>query len=290
MIGTTTTVVRTLWKWSIWGSVLLALAAVPGCVAKGPEKPPETVKTQRRVKIDGYWVPVFESAAKQLGYAESGFSSIAEQMAALNAVKRLFPSQRKEVAQSVVELGYLALGRDYRLATPDRCRKAVRILESVLGDYPEVKESCAKAQWYIGWIFTDLLHDRSKGIHAYHVVLAAYPRQCFYTSSRFAWPDGTMGGNPKRHPESVDKHWWGALALLEIFRNCEPNQKVAIARRLLARYPLSLSTAYCLLELVRSDPRAPTWRLARQYLRKNRSYGKYPFVCGQIAGELESHE
>ncbi len=216
----------------------------------------ETAKKRHRqernfVVVDGYRIPVFHDAEEQLEYARSFITRNEEQKAALEAVKVLFPHARKEVAESLLDLIYFDLGGDYRLASRVQCQKAVKRLEDLIHSYRDVFRACARAQWYIGWIYTDLLKDRAKGLEAYYAVFSKYPDEVFYISSPF---DSSLFNHREKGQEAEntgEKHWWGALALLEIYRHTVGfTRKLDLVSELVSRYPTDLSTGYALVDLL----------------------------------------
>ncbi len=245
--------------------------------------------TQETIVFGGYRIPVFDSAEKQLEYARSFFADTDEQKAALKAVRNLFPNARKEIAEALVDLIYFGLGDDYRLSTRKLCEITIKRLNRFIREYPDVPGACAKAQWYIGWIYVDLLRNPEEGLAAYRKVVTRYPDEVFYISSPhenalFKYPENGNSG------EKVgERHWWGALALLEIYRHTvDFDRKLDILSELMSKYPSDLSTGYALLDLLslnRNNAMIVSYALS--YIRKNKRNRSLRFVNSRMRDLLK---
>jgi hypothetical protein len=93
------------------------------------------------------------SPCKALRYALARFDDPRAKKASLEVVIDQFPHDQAVRAAAEMELAYLILGADYRFATPGQCHRAIEAYRRVLVDHAELPAVCAKANWYIGWIW-----------------------------------------------------------------------------------------------------------------------------------------
>jgi len=268
--------------------LFLACVMVSSCRQKNPRETVIKEIARETVSIKGFEIPRFKSATRQLEYARSSFTSVNEQKAALEAVVKLFPHSREKVAEALLDLVYFGLGDDYRLASKELCEETLTQLQNLIREYNEIHQVCAKAQWYIGWIYTDLLRKPSMGLAAYRKVVSCYPTEVFYISSSFGSALFNYSKIGTGLEETMEKHWWGALALLEIFRHSDGyEEKLNITSELVSRYPSDLATGYALLDMVSSHtPSTKIEQFARRYIEINKRNKALAFIVRKIENAL----
>jgi hypothetical protein len=175
----------------------------------------------RSLLSDGYRVPIFATAEEQLTYARSSFDETPEKSAALKALGTIHPQDRHHAALAALELAFLELGDDYRLANANQCSLAKKHYLALLEHYSDLPAIAAKALWYLGWISSDLEHDTQLGMAYHRRLIATYPDEILSFLSPAPWltigpavPDATP---PSAYPKSALT--WAGIAHLEIIRN-----------------------------------------------------------------------
>lgn len=183
-------------------------------------KLPGVNKYPRR-SFNGYKIPIFDSGKQQLAYAQTGFDSKAEQLAALKAVPELFPASRLESGLASLEITYLTLGDDYRLTSTNDCERALTQYLRLVSKYSDIPEIAAKAQWYMGWIISDLLNKPEEGSAHYLQLLQIYPDTRINLRSPPPWISIFDRDDTKVHTPFIPKSTlsWAELALLELIRH-----------------------------------------------------------------------
>lgn len=233
--------------------ILLMFIAAGGCSDQGmgPEAGPGS---REKVVYDGFGIPVFETATDQLNYARSLFSNPKEKSAALKVLIERFPEDREKRGEARLELAYLHLGDDFRLAGSNACRQALADYESIAKDYEDLSSVAIKAYWYMAWIYTDLLSDKKRGVAMYSILAENYPENSFSRISPVPWLDLIFPG-PRTKPYTADDrhvYSWAGLALLEIVRNTDNESKrMAAFQKLWKQHPKSLATGFALKEMLR---------------------------------------
>lgn len=174
----------------------------------------------RTLLVDGRQVPVFATPEEQLRYARSTFDETEEKSAALKAQKLIHPGAREHVALAALELAFLSLGDDYRLADRNMFILARNNYLGVLEAYPDLPAIAAKALWYLGWIACDLEGDRQQGIRWYQRLITLYPDEKLSLAPPVPWL--TIRADPDRqqhaaYPKAVLT--WTDMANLEIVRH-----------------------------------------------------------------------
>ncbi len=178
--------------------------------------------------VNDFQIPIFSTPAEQLNYTRSWFAGIQERRASLQAFLRLYPQEKRYCGLASLDLAFLQLGSDYRLSYKYSSFAAIKAYKTILGNYSEFPGIMAKAHWYIGWIYSDLLKDREKGVVEYHKILKNYPDERVTLLPPVPWvsiikePDTDMNTTLLKRP--VNK--WAALALVEIIRY-SGNEEVA---------------------------------------------------------------
>jgi len=197
---------------------VLFLVGLQGC--REPSTPQINARqTLLTHSVNGFQVPIFPSAEEQFNYTNSWFEKREEKKAALAAVSQFFPKALEQRGAAALELTYMELGRDYRQATPEDCRKAIENYRKIITRFHTLPEICAKAYWYMGWIYCDLLKEKEKGLEMYRLVVAHYPHIRRNLTPPVPWvtfitPTDT---NPPPAQENANP-LWADLARIEIIR------------------------------------------------------------------------
>lgn len=219
--------------------------------------------------INGFQVPVFPSPDEQLNYTQSWFDSQDEKKAALLAVTLLFPDAREQRGAAALDLSSLRLGQDYRLAAPAACLEAIQNYREIIEEFQDRPEICAKACWYMGWIFCDLLKDKKKGIEMYQIVVSRYPEIKMDMAPAIPWITIVAPADyTDMQSRYTTNQFWADIALVEIIRHAEEIHTVRKAFSLLwtdHRNSLNIGIALRVL-LQRQDLRQEVIPFAQEYL------------------------
>lgn len=264
---------RCRWRVRRAAGMLLLCLLVTGCGQPAPETQ-DTHGQLRRVEKDGFRLPLFDSAVEQLNYAKSLLANAREKTAALRLLIDRFPTDRVSIGEARLELAYLMLGEDYRLAPPESCRAALAAYETIVDEFRDIPAVQVKAYWYMGWIHTDLLKETEKGLAFYTDLAANYPEDHFSRISPVPWLK-LIFPDPNIKPYTIDDefiHSWAGLALLEIVRNADSEARRIEAFELLWQtHRESLTTGFALKELLQRSPPAPqVASRAEAYIQSNR--------------------
>ena len=234
------------------GCIFLILLLLSGCRDPASESD-ELQGRVNRVNYDSFSIPIFETASEQLNYARSLFSNPNEKSAALKVLIDHFPEDREKSGEARLELAYMYLGDDFRLADRAACERALSAYESIASEYADIPSVFTKAHWYMGWIHTDLLHDKDRGVALYAVLAENYPKKSFSRISPVPWLDLIFPSPGKKPYTADDRHIysWAGLALLEIVRNTDDKRKKMEAfETLWKEHRNSLATGYALKEIL----------------------------------------
>ncbi len=205
----------------IFLTLLLGLALlVTGC---SPPPPAEqtTDSSHPFREIDHRAIPELPTAAEQLSYALARFTDLTEQRAALKAVATLHPKDRRATGLAALELAYLELGEDYRLAGPEQKERARQHYQRILTEYPEPAEIPARALWYLGWIATELEADAAPGLVHYLELINRFPEERLRLPEPAPWLtiDLIDDSDLQRSAPPQLTVTWADLARLEIIRH-----------------------------------------------------------------------
>ena len=246
-----------------------------GCQPEAPLPKGSVTNDIQTIESNGFTIPVFPTAAEQLGYARSRIANAKEEQTALELVLIRFPQDTLFSALSRLDLAYLTLGTDYRLADPDTCRRALAHYRQITRTYADLPGVCAKAYWYMGWIYSDLLGDKSRGIAMYQQVIDRYAAKWVTiesTGSRF------MRMVPERRGKTMTAHGhqnasWVDLALLEIVKNNpDPIQRQQVLIKLWSRKSTGPAIGLALLSALKSTKPhmndTVAW-MAREYIQQH---------------------
>lgn len=265
--------------------LLLNTALIVGC---------DEMKTQQNstagektfIEISEIKIPVFSTSYEQLNYTRSWFADIHEKRAALEAFIRLYPKERKYNALAALDLAYLQLGQDYRFSYEYSSLAAIKSYLAIIEEYSEYPDILAKANWYIGWIYCDLLHDTKTGLEYFYKVAREFPLENISLLPPAPWvfiiyPDPS-GGLSLTEPR---KNSWAALALVEVIRYGAPEEAWKGFIELWQKYHENAATAFGLrLILKRRIHVEEAFHMASDYMEKNFSN---IHMLGDIREELD---
>jgi len=246
-------------------------------LASGCSAPPEyltaTEAALPEIIQDGVTIPQFPTSADQLTYARSGFTNRKRKMAALRAVRTLFPEDRPACGGAGLGLAYLHLEPQYRFASGLDIQQAANDFTNLLKVYEDLPDIRAKALWYLGWIHTELKNDPGTGMGYYWQVVNTLSHIPLTLSHTAPWVNRVFGLEPIQKEPETPKNDWGQMALLEIVRHSPENGEAAKALHLLLdRYPSSQAAGLALKHML-ADPDlySPARAAAAVYLAGNRS-------------------
>ncbi len=177
--------------------------------------------TRATLQINDVQVPIFPTAKEQLNYTHSWFARLTEKRVALQAFISLYPQEKRLCGLAALDLAYLELGGDYRFALQHDGFAAIKAFTAILNDYGEFPEIAAKAHWYIGWIYSDVVGEKEKGLEHYQVIAEKFPLEKIVLLPPASWVS-IIYQNETVATTSMQKgrsSYWAALALLEIVRN-----------------------------------------------------------------------
>ncbi len=227
------------------------------------------------VVIHGFSVPVFPSADEQLNYARSWFEEIGEKKAALSAVNRLYPDARTQWGEASLDLAYLELGNDYRLADRQACLNALKRYRNIITNFASLPQIGVKARWYSGWIYCDLLKEIDLGLEQFRLIARAYPKIKMSPALSAPWINLAYPMDPKNDSSVYGKsnHHWAGIALVEIIRHApEDNTAFQAFEKIRKNYWDDLAAGFALrLMLNRPDLYPRLIPFMDKFLKENRS-------------------
>ena len=259
---------------------IMVLSAIVVFFISGCSRDSTFVEFQRteleKVIFLGYDIPKFPTAQDQLNYARSGFPDMDEKRAALNFIAEQFPQERLVCGNAALNLAYMNFGNDYRFALQLDYRSALKDYLKIISDFPDQPEVLVKANWYLGWIYCDLLDNVASGLKFYWKIVEAYPDREVGISSPVPWVSlvynqPASDGLPEKQNQT--KCCWADLSLLEIVRHTSDSKEALKAfDRLWYKYRDSLTTGFA-IKLLLQDKRYHEKILpfAKQYLGTHRS-------------------
>ncbi len=173
------------------------------------------------VSYQGFSIPQFPTAQGQLNYAKSGFPDPDEKKTAFEFIFHAFPEKREECGNAALYLAYMNLGLDYRFATKENFDKAILAYQDVINSFKGHPRILIKAQWYLGWIYCDLLGEKKVGIQYYWQIVKTYPDVKMGISSPVPWvslvfPLSQKNAQPTKKKPTI---YWASISLLEIIRH-----------------------------------------------------------------------
>ncbi|MBU1566485.1 MAG: hypothetical protein KJ630_12770 [Proteobacteria bacterium] len=201
-------------------SLLLVLLLLVACRSDA-EHNQRTDRQPHFLDINTFRIPVLATPEDQLSYARADFEEIEEKSAALQAIKVVHPISRLHAAMADLDLAYLQLGADYRLANDRQCAQAREKYLAILQDYSDYPDIVAKSLWYLGWIACDLCHDKHQGLTYFKEIIDKYHQEIVNFLHPAPWLTIRPTDDGKKHRPSYPKSalTWAAIAHLEIIRH-----------------------------------------------------------------------
>ena len=173
------------------------------------------------IEINGFKVPRLGSASEQFFFAKVSDTHLSKQIALYNAVSILFPKERMQSVDAELEIAYLQLGKDYRLSSLKERKDAAENYLQIATSYHDIPGGAAKALWYHGWITTDLLDQKDKGISSCNKIIEQYQNQPVSHPPFVPWTSINLTHNQdipgNRSPQNPLT--WGEMAYLELIRH-----------------------------------------------------------------------
>lgn len=207
-------------------SLLLVLFLLAACQSVAdPEQ--RTDRPQHFLVIDTFRIPVLATPEDQLAYARATFEEIEEKSAALQAIKVMHPTARLHAATAELELAYLKLGADYRLADDRRSALAMERYLAIFREYAGIPAIAAKSLWYLGWIACDLRRNKDEGLEYFQEIVDKYPQEILSFLPPAPWLTIRPTDESKEHQPYYPKSAlsWAAIAHLEIIRHTTSDEE-----------------------------------------------------------------
>ena len=234
-----------------WSVVLIQ------CTQPPVDDTKNTTAAVQTVTRDGYTFELFATPEQQLQYSRTWLTAPDEKRVALELLIERFPDAKTIRADAELELAYLALGADYRFADSAACQRALEKYQRIASQYEDLPSVCAKAHWYMGWIYADLLKQRRKAIDHYQMIIDHYPDATLSLRPPVPWAELVLPQAIKR-PKAVYEYptyKWSSIALLEIIRKSENEDEKWIAfEKLWSGDRTSLAMGYAFRALVNDSP------------------------------------
>ncbi|MCF6245953.1 MAG: hypothetical protein L3J69_01200 [Desulfobacula sp.] len=208
------------------------------------------------VLFQGFNIPQFPTAQGQLNYAKSGFPDANQKRTAFEFIFHIFPKEREECGEAALYLAYMNLGLDYRFATKKDFTNAILAYRDVIKTYKGYPQILVKANWYLGWIYCDLLKEKKAGIPYYWQIVKTYPNIEMGISSPVPWVSLVYPITPKgaQPAKKKTKTQWASVSLLEIVRHATDKIEVYRAFDLLwENYQYSVSTGLAIKLLLKNE-------------------------------------
>ncbi len=216
-----------------WYAVYLIVLAcgllmLSGAAPTHGDSPPDNSdftsgSAHRTVTRNGYDIYIFDSAEKQWRYARAWCFDPMKKQAALEALIEYFPGAKSICAEAELELAYLVLGPDYRFADRTACLKAIEKYRQIAARFSEMPAIGAKAHWYMGWIYADLLNQKDSALTHFQMIVSHYPDAALKREFSVPWVSLVLPHivNEPRTVYERPVYSWRSMALLEIIRNTE---------------------------------------------------------------------
>lgn len=225
------------------------------------EPPLESTQTHRAapqpVVYDDSSILLFPTAEEQLNYAQQFPSDSRKRRAALEVLIQNFDTPTSIRAEAELELAYWTLGADHRFAGEEACRMALDKYRRIIAHYPDLAAVCAKAHWYMGWIYADLLKRKPAAIEHYQTIVQHYPETRLNLEPPVPWVSLVLPQTRNQIPTAYERptYRWGSIALLEIIRNSDlEEEKWQAFETLWSDYNTSLAMGYALRDLLHGPP------------------------------------
>jgi Tetratricopeptide repeat len=262
-----------------WGALLIQCTDQPA----GTKGTSASLKT---IAGDGNAIEHFTAPEQQLQYTRTWLTDPAEKKAALESLIQRFPEAKTVRAEAELDLAYLALGLDYRFADSAACLDAIGKYQHIAAHNSDLPQVCAKAHWYMGWIYADLLNDKRQAIAHYQTIVEQYPDATLSIKPPVPWVGVVLPQAIKR-PKAVYEYptyKWSSIALLEIIRNSDKDdEKLNAFEKLWSHDRASLAMGYAFRALVYDSP-----ALAQKVAARAGVYLRARLFSQPIAEEVRS--
>lgn len=195
--------------------------------AQGDKRSNNTCSSSRSarktVSHHSHDIEIFDSAEAQYRYARAFYFDPKKKQAALEVLVEFYPVAKSILAEAELELAYMTLGADYRFANRTACLSAIEKYRRIADEFSELPAVGAKAHWYMGWIYADLLGQKSRALAHYQTIVSNYPDATFKLESPVPWLTLVLSQPPEERRRIYEHsvYSWRSIALLEIIRNTE---------------------------------------------------------------------
>ncbi len=190
---------------------------------------------RKTVLRNGYDIEIFDSAEAQWRYARACYFDPKKKQAALEVLVEFYPTAKLIRAEAELELAYMTLGADYRFANRIACLSAIEKYRRITDEFSELPAVEAKAHWYMGWIYADLLGQKSRALAHYQTIVSHYPNAAFKLESPVPWLTLVLPQPPEERQRIYEHsvYSWRSIALLEIIRNTKDEKAQWTALKML---------------------------------------------------------
>lgn len=270
--------------------LIVSGALLVQCFQPPTDTPEDTTISKQSITRDGYIIELFATPEQQLQYTRKWYCDPGGKRTALELLIKRFPEAKSIRAEAELDLAYLTLGEDYRFADQAACLRAVKKYQKITSQYAGLLSVCAKACWYMGWIYTDILKQKRKGLAYYQIIVKRYPDAILTLSPPVPWAGKVL-------PQAIEKpkpvyqypiYKWRNIALLEIIRNSDnEDEKWTAFEELWSHERDSLAMGYAFRFLIKdsSSLAQKTAAKASEYL-KTRQFS--PPIAEEVRIALES--
>jgi hypothetical protein len=225
------------------------------------------------IDYKGFNIPRFPTAQDQLNYAKSGFVDSKKKQAALQIISFFFPESKLQCGNADLILSYMNLGVDYRFADQHDFNNAITSYHEVIKNYAQYPQILVKANWYLGWIHSDILNQKKIGLSYFWYIVKTWPGMQMGISSPFPWVSLVFPSiNKNQKSKNSEKHMhWASIALLEIIRHTnDRNEALKAFNMLWEQYQKTIVTGLALnLMLERKEHSADVKSFVKPYLEFN---------------------
>ena len=251
------------------GQLLLLILACSACRPAPDTEPARLVPEVTVVRFEGQKLEKFPTAGQQLTWTLSLQREPDRQAAGLRYILHRFKNNRLVCGRADLELAYLALGPDYRQASPSRCQQALALFGKVVRRYGDLPPVAARGLWYQGWLLTDLLHRPAAGFDLMQDLVRRFPDTPLDNLQPGFRESQAISALRDEEVLPADKKIrWSDLALLFIVeRQTDRQRQLAALAQLLQREPSAQVAGPAILHCLR-HPSVPGTLLdtARHFL------------------------
>jgi hypothetical protein len=273
-------------------ALLAILIAGSALLIQCTEQPAAPIKSATEsvgvetVTRNGYTIELFATPEQQLQFTRTLFADSNQKRTALEVLIERFPEAKTVCAEAELELAYLVLGDDYRFSDSAACLGAIEKYQQIASHYGDLPPVCAKAHWYMGWIYADLLKQKRKAILHYQLIVKRYPDATLSLKPPVPWVGSVL-------PQAIEKpmavyeypnYKWSSLALLEIIRiSTDEDEKWNSFEKLWSGDRASLAMEFAFRALVVDSP-----SLAQRVAPRARVYLEAQLFSQPIAEDIRA--